>query len=57
MCGRLCGAGFGGAAAALVREESLDEFMRAAAETYRQKTGIEPQLYVCTAEDGARVVG
>lgn len=54
LCGRLCGAGFGGATVSLVRAEKLDEFMRVATESYKAKTGIDPKLYVCTAEDGAR---
>ncbi len=56
LCGRLCGAGFGGAAVSLVREESLDEFMQIVPESYKSKTGIEPRLFVCTAEDGAGVI-
>jgi galactokinase len=56
LCGRLCGAGFGGATVSIVREDSLDEFMRVVPKGYKEKTGIDPQLYICTAEDGASVI-
>lgn len=56
LCGRLCGAGFGGAAVSLVHEESIEDFMKVVSESYKQKTGITPKLYACTAADGARVV-
>ncbi|HOK53872.1 MAG TPA: galactokinase [Armatimonadota bacterium] len=56
LCGRLCGAGFGGATVSLVREDSIDDFMKVTAEKYREKTGIEPKIYVCTAENGAGVI-
>jgi len=57
MCARLIGAGFGGATASLVREECVDQFLAFVPERYRQKTAIEPKLYVCTAEAGAGMVG
>ncbi len=56
LCGRLCGAGFGGATVSLVRAELVDDFMREAAAGYEQRTGIKPNLYTCTAEDGAGVI-
>jgi len=30
--------------------------MKVTAEKYREKTGIEPKIYVCTAENGAGVI-
>ena len=56
LCSRVIGAGFGGANASLVREEYVDDFLAVVPERYRAKTGIEPKLYVCTAEGGAGVV-
>jgi galactokinase len=54
---RMTGAGFGGCAVALVDTESAEVFSAQVAATYEEKTGIEPDLYICTAEDGAGVVG
>lgn len=56
LCSRLIGAGFGGANASLVLDESVEEFLRIVPERYREKTGIEPNLYVCTAEAGAGAI-
>jgi galactokinase len=51
--GRMTGGGFGGCTVNLVREESAADFAQAIAERYRQSTGINPDVYLCTAEDGA----
>jgi galactokinase len=51
--GRMTGGGFGGCTVNLVREEHAEDFSKQIAERYRQKTGIRPQIYLCTAEDGA----
>jgi galactokinase len=51
--GRMTGGGFGGCTVNLVREENADEFAKRIAERYRQQTGINSQVYLCTAEDGA----
>jgi galactokinase len=51
--GRMTGGGFGGCTVNLVREETAQEFADQIAERYRQKTGINPQVYLCTAEGGA----
>jgi galactokinase len=56
LCGRLCGAGFGGATVSLVHEDYLEEFMKVVPERYKQKTGIEPRLFACTAENGAGMI-
>lgn len=53
---RMTGGGFGGAAVALVRAAGADSFSRSVAAGYRQATGLEPQLYICTATDGASVI-
>jgi galactokinase len=51
--GRMTGGGFGGCTINLVREENSQDFARQIAERYRQKTGVAPQVYLCSAEDGA----
>jgi galactokinase len=53
---RMTGAGFGGCAVALVREEAAEDFARRTAAAYQAKTGNTPAIYVCHATDGAAVV-
>jgi galactokinase len=50
--GRMTGGGFGGCTINLVREENCEDFAKQIAERYREKTGINPQVYLCSAEDG-----
>jgi galactokinase len=54
--GRMTGGGFGGCTVNLVREESATDFAAQITERYRTATGITPQVYLCTAEDGAQQV-
>ncbi len=51
---RMTGAGFGGCAVALVREEAAAAFEREVAAAYQQATQLEPAVYVTGATDGAR---
>jgi galactokinase len=51
--GRMTGGGFGGCTVNLVRHEQAENFAQEIAERYRLKTGIIPETYLCTAEDGA----
>lgn len=51
---RMTGAGFGGAAIALVQENAVDDFVKKVSAGYQQATGIEPLLLVTRAEDGVR---
>jgi galactokinase len=51
--GRMTGGGFGGCTVNLVREEEAENFAQQIADRYQQATGISPQVYLCTAEDGA----
>ena len=53
---RMTGGGFGGAAVALVRAAEAEAFADAVSAGYRVATGLEPQVYICTATDGAAVV-
>lgn len=52
---RMTGGGFGGAAVALVRSVEAPRFAASVAERYRRATGLEPQLYICSATDGAAI--
>jgi galactokinase len=51
--GRMTGGGFGGCTVNLVRQENAEDFAKQIAERYCEATGIRPQVYLCTAEDGA----
>jgi galactokinase len=52
--GRMTGGGFGGCTVNLVRHEHAEAFAAQIAERYRAATGIAPQTYICSAEDGAQ---
>jgi galactokinase len=54
--GRMTGGGFGGCTVNLVRSESAADFSAKIAERYRRATGIDPQVYICSAEDGAQPI-
>jgi galactokinase len=54
--GRMTGGGFGGCTINLVRKESAAEFASQIAERFRLATGINPQIYICSAEDGAQAI-
>ena len=51
--GRMTGGGFGGCTVNLVNAAEADRFAEQIAERYRSKTGISPDVYVCSAADGA----
>jgi len=50
---RMTGGGFGGCTVNLVRNEAVPEFRTRVATAYEQSTGRSPDIYVCTASDGA----
>lgn len=52
--GRMTGGGFGGCTVNLVRREDAANFAAEIAPRYRAVTGIDPQVYICSAEDGAQ---
>jgi galactokinase len=54
--GRMTGGGFGGCTINLVHEEHAADFAAQIADRYRAATGIEAQVYVCFAGDGAQTV-
>jgi galactokinase len=53
---RMTGGGFGGCAVALVRADAAQGFAAVVSDCYQVATGITPNVYVCTATDGAQVV-
>jgi len=54
-CGaRMTGAGFGGCTVNLVRADKVNDFVAFVKARYAEKTGVEPEIYVCEAEDGAK---
>lgn len=50
---RMTGAGFGGCAVALVAAEAAESLAAAVTTRYQQATGRQPNVYICTATDGA----
>jgi galactokinase len=51
--GRMTGGGFGGCTVNLVTTADAPEFAEQITERYRAATGIKPDVYVCSAADGA----
>ncbi len=50
---RLTGGGFGGCTINLVEQSEAEAFSNALASRYAAKTGIQPQIHICHASDGA----
>jgi galactokinase len=53
---RLTGAGFGGCTVNLVGREQADAFSKALAAGYQAETDFPPEIYICSASDGAELV-
>jgi len=53
---RMTGAGFGGCAVALVRQDAAEGFSAGVAADYQDETSLKPNIYICTASNGAEVV-
>ena len=53
---RMTGGGFGGATINLVASEAVDEFTTKVRQSYADATNIQPEIYVCSAADGAERV-
>ncbi|MBV9180433.1 MAG: galactokinase [Acidobacteria bacterium] len=51
--GRMTGGGFGGCTVNLVETSQAQSFATAIAVRYRQKTGISPDIHICSAAHGA----
>jgi galactokinase len=52
----MTGGGFGGCTINLVRDAQVETFVARMKESYRQATGIAPEIYSCSAADGAREI-
>ncbi len=53
---RMTGAGFGGCAVALVRDDAAEAFSARVSTCYTQATGKSPNIHICAAAPGAQVV-
>ena len=53
---RMTGGGFGGCTVSLVHKDHTDEFVTQVSEKYRRRFNIEPEIYVCRLENGAREI-
>jgi galactokinase len=51
--GRMTGGGFGGCTVNLVHADHAASFVQEIKKRYRAKTGIDPDVYICAAADGA----
>ena len=51
--GRMTGGGFGGCTINLVKHENSQSFAKEVAARYKAKTGIAPDVFVCSAANGA----
>ena len=51
---RMTGAGFGGCAIALVKDEQVDQFCKVVGANYEKKTKLKPDFYIAEIGDGAR---
>jgi len=53
---RMTGAGFGGCTVSLVLDDAIERFKKNVKENYYTLKGFEPEVYVCSVEDGARSI-
>ena len=53
---RMTGGGFGGCTVNLVKAESVDSFKQTVFDDYESATSLEPEIYVCSAAQGAERV-
>jgi galactokinase len=53
---RLTGAGFGGCTVNLVDQSMAESFGTELASRYQSQTGLKPEIYLCRASDGARII-
>jgi galactokinase len=53
---RMTGGGFGGCAVALVSSDRVETFEKKVFKTYQAVTSIAPNLYVCSATNGAEII-
>lgn len=53
---RMTGAGFGGCAIAIVREDAVDDFIETVGSAYKEKIGYPGEFYIAKIGDGATVL-
>jgi galactokinase len=53
---RLTGAGFGGCTVNLVEKSAAEAFATELGTRYQKSTGVKPEIYICRASDGARII-
>jgi len=53
---RMTGAGFGGCTVNLVERGAVPSFLQNVPVAYEQATGLTPQIHVCAAEEGVRIL-
>ncbi len=53
---RLSGGGFGGCTVNLISADKADDFAEELTRRYRQETGIEPEMHICKAWNGAHSI-
>ena len=53
---RMTGGGFGGCTINFVNAENVEEFKQTVAQGYTEATGLVPEIYVCSAAEGAEEV-
>ncbi len=54
---RMTGAGFGGCAIALVKEDEIENFERNISKEYFEKIGYKPSFYISNINDGVKKLG
>lgn len=50
---RMTGGGFGGCTISMVQAHAVEEFQKAISQKYKEATGIEAPIYICSAAQGA----
>ena len=53
---RLTGGGFGGCTVSIVKNDTVDAFIREIGKTYQEKVGHEAEFYVVEIGDGAKII-
>ena len=53
---RITGGGFGGCTVSIVKNDTVDAFIREIGKTYQEKVGHEAEFYVVEIGDGAKII-